>query len=227
MPTAGEQAPTPEPNFIDIYRAYSLETKSRLNATDYVLSQTEELLAHGYDTVNTQLEQAGRPDLAIETPVAMMPLERPEEILSNKYGNFGPLFVMYVDIKLVGVNEEVIKKPQAENLPISHDELLNMRQLPRFQAPEEYEAALREHEDYGIIKGFNHARKAAFIRMLTLMPDFTSELVLGVSSADNEHRRATFEPQIAAAYHVMSSLVDQNDMDVLRDGLLDEYYLCR
>lgn len=162
------------------------------------------------NTCNAFLVESGRPDLAIVSPARMMDIESPLEILERS-NNFAPNFQVSTDFREATI-QELAKDPSLTHvrIPITSDELDDMtseRTTPNLRG--------------------SHATKPAFARMLMLFPDFTRKLTMDFSTQGHEELSTRYTAELFAAYQLMSRLVDQNDQNVMRNGQVDNWYLCR
>jgi hypothetical protein len=205
----------PAPNPLETLRDYSIALKRHLNDTDYALSHGLDLFNQGYKAVNNALAAAGRPDIAIVTPYeGLMPVGHPHDIVSDT-NNFAPKFRM-VNKFGAGIGEAK---------PLSREEILGLRKLP---ANLSYDAELDLIESNQLPghSVFTHTPRPAFIRMINLFPDFTANLITGISKPESRGHYERYEAGLFAAYQLMSRLVDCQDRDVqLSDGSLNPYYL--
>lgn len=69
--------------------------------------------------------------------------------------------------------------------------------------------------------------KPACQRMLILFPDFMNSFITGISQPPMGRGYDLFRSEAYVAYQLMSQLVDVNDPHVLRNGEVDDWYLCR
>ena len=158
---------------------------------------------------NKELVRASRPDLIMTGRAEMMPIETPEEVVSRKGNNFASGFIFYT-----GVEEKSVPEHRGlttiESITITREQMMRLSEGV-FQADE--------------IISSSHAFRSTFQRMLVLFPDFTIDLVKAISSNHGNHD-ARYESELFVAYQLMSRLVDVDDEYVLRDGKVNEWYLC-
>lgn len=208
---------------VEGFEAYALETKHRINNADWVLRQGMELLADLGQT-NAALTAADRPDLAIRDRAGMMPISHPHEIIEES-NNFIPNFCVLtrpIDTGKKNWDGEPIFRAKFATA----EEIDEIRSLPNLDTYEEL-SAIRDRGQYAALRGgINHTSKKAYIRMLTLFPDFTKDLAVGISAANRSYGR--FEAETFVAYQLMSRLVDKSDQYVAKEsGEIDDWYLCR
>lgn len=196
----------------------------QLTYLSQVLNEAMPILDH-YDEpggTNTKLIEAGRVDLIIVDPAEMMSVERPEEIKEN-CNNFLPNFRMAIGDRETS-KVDIHNDPIVEPIPPTPEDVFALRDMPKIKNLDELDEL---RNSYNVLYGSNHARIPAFIRMLNLWPDFTANLVARMSQAEEKNRYDHFEAELFVAYQLMSRLVDQADPNVLRDGEIDDWYLCR
>lgn len=179
------------------------------------------------ETVNDRLTAVGRPDLIISDSAQMMEISHPSDV-PKRCSNFSPNFYFYTGVRQaseLGFRNEPVEEP----IPATVEEILAARNMPKFRTYEEQEEA-QERGDFAVFTDVflpNHAITPAFIRMLILFPEFTSNLVAEMSLLENRHKYTKFEERLYIAYQLMSRLVDKSDYGVLSDtGDVDHWYLC-
>ena len=158
---------------------------------------------------NKELVGAGRPDLVMIKRAKMLTIDSPEEVVGRRGNNFASSFVFYT-----GVEEKSV--PEYPDLTTSESIIITREQLVLLKAG--------KFSSEEIISSC-HAHRPAFQRMLVLFPDFTMDLVETISSDHGIHT-ARYDPELFVAYQLMSRLVDVNDEYIVKDGEVNDWYLC-
>lgn len=157
-----------------------------------------------------------------------MRIERPSDI-PKRCNNFTPDFCFYTGQRETG-ELDFRDEPKMEVVPATREEILAVMTIPKFKTYEEYKE-VEESGKFAVVNECflsNHAIKPAFIRMLILFPEFTTTLVAEMSLPENKNKYTKFEEHLYVAYQLMSRLVDETDLYVLRDNdEVDGRYLCR
>lgn len=202
-----------------------LQGTAPLQRVEFILEQADILFSESYSEANRIIYEQGRADLAMADPAAMMPITDPAVVITDG-NNFAAKFVMYTERRNVLMDAE--DQPETDPVPITAEELLRLREMPKVESYEGYMEA-RDSGRYPGLRGsdLTHRTKPAFQRMLLLLPLFTKNLVVGMSALENRGQAEKFEPELFAAYQVMSRLVDTSDLFVVRDGQVDDQYLTR
>jgi hypothetical protein len=194
-------------NPIEAFDGYFNEQLSRLAEAQRALNEAMPIVTN-LDVCNERFAQLGRDDLYITTPVEMMPVAHPEEIEDN-CNNFIPNFHFY------------------KGFIITKDKWDDDVRTPVAVTQEEVVGLIDSSFTFDDTRLMNHSTKPAFIRMLALFPDFTTKLVTEMSKPENRHEVSKFIPELFVAYQIMSRLVDTSDQNVVRDDVVDNWYLCR
>ncbi len=208
-------------NILSDFNAYTGEQIAILNGLNDFL--TENLpLVDNLEKCNAALAEAGRPDLVITDRADMMAANTPEEV-TERTGNFVPNFTMYTQ----RIEPEEDSLEGATLIPITIEELQALSNLPILRSFDEIQA-LEESGDFVVPYQSTHYFKPAFIRMLVLFPDFTTDLITRISNPENRNRKLRFEVELFVAYQLMSRLVDKNDIWVVKEGETepDNWHLC-
>lgn len=206
----------------EVYMEFSADLKRRLDLGRVVLGQGLELLSD-LDKLNQVLAQKGRPDLAITEPAEMDSIDQPSDI-TNFANNFSFKFAFYSGwLEAKEADATVI--PQHEPIIATEQEIAALEAMPLFRSSAEVRD-FKKSEQLPCMANISHATKPAFTRMLILFPEFTKNLVLGISDPTNKHQHALFAPDLFVAYQLMSHLVDINDLYVKHDGHINSWYLC-
>lgn len=226
MPNPGDHLSIPASDPLEVYLNYTVSLKQRLDDASNVLHQGIALTAD-LDQTNLALGRAGRPDLVLAEPAAMMAITSPREVISRQPGNnFSPHFSMRVGKRDTG-ELDYRDRPIMEIIPPTESDVLHLKGMPKIGDYNHYRE-IEASGEYPLL-GLNHASKPAFLRMLILFPGFTSRLVVNMSQPENRTQLARYEPELFAAYQVMSRLVDKTDYSVVdeQSGQVDDWYLSR
>jgi hypothetical protein len=219
-----ENQPAQDP--VVTFRHHEEALMKRLKSAESVLVQGMNLFEAGYPFVNEALITAGRPDLVITQPAAMMPVEKPDGIFEH-CNNFSPGFMFITGRRPTGElswNEE----PIMEKIIATPEEVLALRAVPRILSLDETHDLRQDGEFAALFSLICHGRRAAFTRMINLFPDFTSNFAVEFSTANAAEKNfGRHETELFVAYQLMSRLVDAGDLDVIRDGEVDDWHLCR
>lgn len=182
-------------------------------------------IVNDLEAVNARLVAAGREDLVITAPVDptdFMDTDEPRGL--RRLSNFQPNFVVYTGLRETGRLKGWGNEPELEGISVTAEELLDLRRMPILETYEEI-AELRETGQFPAIYRPNHCTKPAFLRLLILFPEFTTDLVLGMSQPENAHHYTRFEMEFLVAHKLITRLVDAKDRGVTNnDGVVDHQY---
>jgi hypothetical protein len=220
-------APFPEADPIEVFYAYGLEAKRKLNDADWALREGLRL-ASNLELLNEALEAAGRPDLTIKERAEMMRVISPGHIL-EKGDNFNRGFKMFTGI--TRVRQGPFNRLVVARTPPTTEEVLQLRDFP---VVEDLQSYIQQHDSgkYAfVLEGVqpHHEAKASFLRMLNLFPEFTADLIVDISAATATDRDSNafrpFDGRLFVAYQVMSHSVDVSDRGVHDMGKLNNQML--
>jgi len=195
---------------------FIISEAARLQAARDFLTEALPIIGN-ITACNEVFESAARPDLFLTVPAKMMDVTDPL-VVTEVCNNFMPNFEINTGTRKIEKTDSLgSAHTEYEVIPITESELealIHDTQIPhnkRFLDP----------------KYNSHASKPAFVRMFMLFPDFTKRLVLDFSQQGYGKLFMRYQPELFAAYQVMARLVDENDEYVVRDGEVDDWYLCR
>lgn len=211
---------------LNAFTDYARDQSERLVRLSELLSEALPMLDHFDEPggINPILIKVARQDLVITEPAPMMPVEQPSEI-AEKCSNFTANFRMRIGTRESGTLD-LHDRPVLEAIPPTADDILALKAVPIVQNYGES----KKIEEAATFRAFSalmtHAARPAFIRMLNLWPDFTTDLVTRISDPVEKYRDDHFEAELFVAYQLMSHLVDTSDPNVVRNGEIYDWYLC-
>lgn len=224
---ASPEQSTCQENPVAHFSNFAIEQANRLRDLSVFYTHAAEVVSD-HNQVNELLVEAGRPDLAITEQAAMDQYNTVDKVRLNT-NNFAPNFTFYTGRHETG-EKDWEDQPITEPTPATEGEILALKDLPTFDTHDE-RVALIETGKFPALRtdSISHAGRGrpAFLRMLVLFPDFTKELVIGMSAIPRPSA-GSLEPEIFIAYQLMSQLVDASDTYVRGDdGTIDNWHLCR
>ncbi len=211
---------------------HSIEVRhERLTYLSDALAQGINLVSN-LEAVNDVLSVSPRPDLVLEEPVSMMPLENPNNL--RRINNFVPNWTEFGVRIYEGEEETYFGSNRMQPKCVGRRPLTAEEKEVYFNmgARGDYNEHLAFAEAAGIdpeiakdVITMTHVNVNAFMRMWVLLPELTETLMN--LCLDEPGTRKRINEEIFVAYSLMSRLVDRTDRGAIKDdGSIDTWLLC-